>query len=1091
MIHEQSSIHSRRWLWIGFALLIGVLSLGVAFTAVSQVSAQSGLITGTVTDPGGGLPPTGTVVHLVNPEGKSFGVATVDPATGNFSLGPVANGNYILQANPPDASPYTPSQPVSVLVTGNSVAVGTVALTNPDVTGMVYAPDGTTPVTAVVNIYKAGYKIQSTMATSGAYQIGGLFTGTFSIQAFPVTDDPYWQTERQPITITPGITQALNLTLNNADIFGTVTDPNGVPVPGAIAHAIGINQHVHRQDTTSASGYFAIGDLVSDTYLLIVEPPMYASGLARSQPVTFTVPATNPDLGTIQLQSAPKTVSGTVTTNTGTPVKNALVIANRLDHPGHQEALTDASGNYTLNLTGGLWSLKVQPTDSSDPAHWLYANPPQLVHFDQDLQPESKTVDFMVLTADSHVTGFVKMPDGTTPPFTVTVSLRNNEGNGRNIHINPTDGSFDIQVPHGNYILHIQPEDPGYAGPAPQEIYAPENDTLDLGTLNLIPRDASITGIIQDSQGNGIGGIRVIGWTRDHIGAQTRTNPDGTYVLAVTAGEWTIKPQIPPDMPFIYTGDPLTATINSNDVITNMNFTLTDANNTIIGQLVDSNGNPVSVSGWAAAGNSDGPINGAPINGGNFTIFVPDGTWQVGIHLAPGSDWLAGAPQTTTLSGGQSITLTFPLIPQNATIAGALWDPRQEIVPTGVKGFVMADNPFTWVSDDINPANGTYRLGVSAGLWRLGYVIDPDSDYVALEHHAVIPVEANQLAGVPLPVVQRDSAISGVVLKPTGQPFPGAVVIAKGIGDRLDQVILRTHTNNNGEFTLRVPYGNYHLYVAGGKTTWLNPAIKTVNVPPNTTLVGVTLQFRNSDVKLQGTTSISGNPSVSGTVHIWAYSDDGAATNTTVALGDTYTLNLLSDTVWHIGAVLETGNSFYATRQIVTMGSSNQTLDLVLEGPFAKPGPVVVTFDSSQPQQVALADGTQIFIPANAMPVSGTVTLHITPIATLPHQHHARLYKYGYAFIATDETGTPITSNFNQNVVIRFTYNENELADLGLSESHLKPAYFSTTTQSWTVPDSYVVDTTNNYVTMQIDHFTDYSLVGDSTTQTFLPVIVR
>ena len=48
----------------------------------------------------------------------------------------------------------------------------------------------------------------------------------------------------------------------------------------------------------------------------------------------------------------------------------------------------------------------------------------------------------------------------------------------------------------------------------------------------------------------------------------------------------------------------------------------------------------------------------------------------------------------------------------------------------------------------------------------------------------------------------------------------------------------------------------------------------------------------------------------------------------------------------------------------------------------------------------------------------------------------------------------------------------------GISESFLKPAYFSTTTNEWTFPESYVVDTEANRVVMQIDHFTDFALTG-------------
>ena len=192
-----------------------------------------------------------------------------------------------------------------------------------------------------------------------------------------------------------------------------------------------------------------------------------------------------------------------------------------------------------------------------------------------------------------------------------------------------------------------------------------------------------------------------------------------------------------------------------------------------------------------------------------------------------------------------------------------------------------------------------------------------------------------------------------------------------------------------------------------------------------------------------------------------------------------------------VGAVLETDHSFFATRTTLFV-AGNADLDLLLNGPFAKPGPVSVSFAANEAQSLQLADGTRIFIPAGAMPVTGMVTLHITPIATFAHQHHARLYKYGYAFIATDEQGTPIMANFDQNVVITFAYDEAALVALNLREEGLRPAYFSTTTNSWTIPDSYVVDTEANRVTMQIDHFTDFSLLGGSQVyEVMLPTIVR
>ena len=86
-----------------------------------------------------------------------------------------------------------------------------------------------------------------------------------------------------------------------------------------------------------------------------------------------------------------------------------------------------------------------------------------------------------------------------------------------------------------------------------------------------------------------------------------------------------------------------------------------------------------------------------------------------------------------------------------------------------------------------------------------------------------------------------------------------------------------------------------------------------------------------------------------------------------------------------------------------------------------------------------------------------------------------------------------ITSHFNQNVIIAFQYRDEELLAWGIEEDHLQPAYFSTSRDSWTFPDSYVVDPIGNRVVMQIDHFTHFALVseGESGQTVYLPALIR
>jgi len=96
-----------------------------------------------------------------------------------------------------------------------------------------------TPTAARVHVYRAGREVQSERAPDGEYQIGGLVTGTYWLVASPLSDDPFWLSAREGVTITPGLSQTVDLTLRSANVIGTVVDPNGIGVAGATVHVLG------------------------------------------------------------------------------------------------------------------------------------------------------------------------------------------------------------------------------------------------------------------------------------------------------------------------------------------------------------------------------------------------------------------------------------------------------------------------------------------------------------------------------------------------------------------------------------------------------------------------------------------------------------------------------------------------------------------------------------------------------------------------------------------------------------------------------------------------------------------------------------
>jgi len=1091
--HSLSKRH-RQWAVTLLALVVLLL------VPWSSASAQGNAVYGTVAAPGGGLPPAGTVVRLLRLNGATFGQVDVE-ADGSFQFAGVPSGNYLIRAVPPAGSPYTRSLPQWVSVIHGPVDVGTLHLTDPSIVGTVYAPDGSTPTSAQIHVRSAGLLVQTSNAPGGAIQVGGLHPGTYVLQAWPATDDPYWASPSQTVVVSSGTSQTIHMTLTHADVFGYVEDASGNPVPNAIARAYAANGRVAGRDKTSASGYFAIGGLQVGAYILTVQPPWYEGGMIPPRPIPFTVTHahTPTDLGVIRFGTSPKVVSGRVQTNTGTPVENALIQAHRHDQHGRETARSGRDGTYALHLTEGLWTLTTQPISTTIPAHWIYPYGPQIVHFEHNKRPERKTVNFTVLTADSQVTGTVVLPGGGVPPFTVTVSLRNDEGIGRAQAIDPTSGDFDIAIPHGAYKVLVHAADPGYLGPAIDPIRVPPASTYAFTSpITLLERNAVIAGTVTVSDGAGapVADIPVHAWRPDAQGtAADRTLADGSYALAVVQGTWLVRPAPRPEQPYLYVGPPAEADVPDGGTVPDIDFSLIEADATIVGTLVNESGAPVTDTvGWGHAVHAADPRihKGAPVEEDQFTILVPAGTYHVGLRLPAGARYVAPIVHGVTVTSGNTETVTLTLREKDSRIVGALWDRRAKVTVTGVNAAVTAFSEGAWLGTAVNPGNGAYTMSVASGVWTLGYRVDPTSDYVALRHRRNYPLQDGQTVPAPLPVAEKDGLIAGTVRDPDGAGLGGTAVIAEGVGPLLGDVTLRTLSRRDGSFALAVPHGHYIVRATRGPDDgWLNPLSLRVHVPPAGSVTGLELQFLEPDATLSGTVDISGTHAYSGTVHLWAWSPDDGYTRTTAPLGGRYALDVLSNTTWHVGAAFQTTSQYWVARARVPVPAGSATRDLILRGPFPLPAPVTVSFDASEEQYVELADGTSVYIPAGAMPVSGTVTLHVTPIATFPHQRHANVYRYGYALTAVDETGQPIEARFNQDVLITFSYDEAELRRMGISEQWLKPAYFSTTTDSWTFPEGYIVDTAANVVAMQIDHFTDFALTGTTVYQVFLPLLQK
>ena len=809
------------------------------------------------------------------------------------------------------------------------------------------------------------------------------------------------------------------------------------------------------------------------------------------EPTVLTLP-TNQDTyvsNPIKLVQASKTISGTITYSDGSGgVSGARINAFQPDTGQFTQTTSGSDGSFTLYVGGGTW--EVMPEAQSD-SNWAYGAPPERVSFQENTESESATVNFSVDKATASVTGRLLKPDGTpvSPSEGYGVGVFSMEGKGGGGPVG-NNGVFQINVPAGRYQFEVwTPPDSTYGSPGGRTVEVKEGETVDLGDITLVTKDATIQGAVKVAGTNtGVANVTINAFVRDGGGfAMTTTDADGNFSLSVTSGTWMVMPMFDPSANYALTDPPQEVRVASGETAT-VTISVESATATIRGSLVDSNGNLVSVYGYAFAetpgGEMFGPGGmGGPIERGTFSFKVPAGSYNISAVLAPGSNYTVGQSQSVTVADGQTGAVTISLVQNNATITGSILDQDGNAVsPSDFFVFAVSETGGHKTFQEGTVNGSSYTIQVAAGEWSLGYFVDPSTGYMSAPPDPSLRFTVNSGETVVRNITLHaaNSTITGRVTKPDGSAAVGVFVSADNRETEGGEFMNGAPTNNDGYYTIRIAAGSYKLRanVAPG-SGYLSPAEQTVTVADGESkTVNFTLRESNATITGQVTLNGAGKPAF-----VYAWSEDGGFTQTQANASGNYSLSASTGTIWHVGARYESGTSAYeASETRVDLTSANSgTANLALASlDYNLPEPYSVTFDATKPKIITLSDGTEINIPANALATSGNVTLSIEPKVSLPAKKGDRPVWYGYEFTAINSSGQTITQ-FNSNITITFPYTDAQLNKLGITADDLIPSYWDDTSGTWKKVDNVTVDTTAKTVTITINHFTNFALTANYT----------
>lgn len=211
---------------------------------------------------------------------------------------------------------------------------------------------------------------------------------------------------------------------------------------------------------------------------------------------------------------------------------------------------------------------------------------------------------------------------------------------------------------------------------------------------------------------------------------------------------------------------------------------------------------------------------------------------------------------------------------------------------------------------------------------------------------------------------------------------------------------------------------------------------------------------------------------------VWCYAYGESTENMVDIFGGEGQLGWLSDSQAFIGCMGYSGETFLRTEgeTLVQTGEADGSTDVTLTlGEFGEwYEEESYTFDGSTTTEIELPDESIMTIPA--VVEDGNVTLTAESASSMNGSDDNYPVE-GWNYELTDSEGNAI-EEFNTNITIRMNYDEELLDEIGVSEESLTVKSQGDNNQ-WTNAASFELDEENNTVTVSVNHFSTWAVVGD------------
>jgi len=479
---------------------------------------------------------------------------------------------------------------------------------------------------------------------------------------------------------------------------------------------------------------------------------------------------------------------------------------------------------------------------------------------------------------------------------------------------------------------------------------------------------------------------------------------------------------------------------------------------------------------------------------GSFQTSVPPGTYFIEVHPPfERTDLNRAVPREIKIFSGETQTPVFVLDRAVKIITGVVGFSNGSPIADGEVG-AYASETKQWVNVPVD-ANGRYTLKVGAGTWLIS-VFPRDADKITWfwneppRRVVFLKDQSSETKTIDFIVPVSNTTITVTTVDEAGVALGGVGVIADSASaarqaptspsDFVPSEFRVSDAKGKATFVLRS--GIYHIraYTSFDRG-YFNPDEQQVTVSGGDTKE-IKMVFRKKQQTqssmIRGITKLEEGILVD--AFIWAWSERGGFVSTRSDDNGVFSLTVLPNDRWHVGAGKEYKEFAYkSTELVVDVKGEPVIVEMVLTKQTLTPLPPTVSVtQTAQTQVVAQStDGAQMTLPPASAASSSTVQLEINPTADAPTQAGVKVMSTVYDIAVRDSAGKNITT-LAQEAELIIPYSEQELKDQGVSEDAIVPSFFDEKTGTWVKIDNYTIDKERNVIIARVDHLTRFAITA-------------